>query len=106
MAGRFPPKFEDDPEARELVWKTAPRAEDKYGNKLIKIGHYWCSYDFNRLMQIATESKEEFVIIVRVADGRYFGKQRQSFTRGRNDWRRRLSTGWYCYVDPEIQQVY
>ena len=52
-------QFVDDPEAREKIWKTAPRAVDKFGNKLIKIGHYWCAFDFNRFWQLAVDESEE-----------------------------------------------
>ena len=101
-------QFIDDPEARERVWKTAPRAVDQYGNKLIRIGHYWCAFDFNRFWQLAVNESEEEqnIIVVRVADGRFFSRTRFSIRRGKRYWQRRIESGWYMFVDPVIQQVY
>lgn len=101
-------QFVDDPEAREKIWKTAPRAVDQFGNKLIKIGHYWCAFDFNRFWQLAVDESEEeqYIIVVRVADGRFFSRTRSSIRRGKRYWRRRIESGWYIFVDPLIQQVY
>lgn len=101
-------QYIDDPEARERVWKTAPRAVDKYGNKLIKVGHYWCAYDFNRFWQLVMDESEDkqFIIIVRVSDGRFYSKPRSAIKRGRKSWERRIKSGWYIFVEPLVQQVY
>ena len=87
-------QFVDDPEAREKIWKTAPRAVDKFGNKLIKIGHYWCAFDFNRFWQLAVDESEEeqYIIVVRVAEGRFFSRTRSSIRRGKRYWRRRIES--------------
>ena len=92
--------------AREHVLQTSPRAKDKYGNPLIKIGHYWCSFDFNRLMQLARQTApDDGIIVVRLSDKYFFSRSRHSFLAGRAAWNKRLRTRWYLFVDPENQEV-
>lgn len=101
-----PPQFIDDPEKREERLRNAVKAKDRYGNTLYKIGRYWCSDNTDRFAQLADELKsDEFIIVCRVCDGRYFGRGKQS-VKMKAAWRRRLSTRWYLFVDPEIQEVY
>lgn len=101
-------RFIDEPEVREQVWKTAPRAEDKYGNTLVKIGKFWYSNDFNRFWQMVKEDfeQDEYVIVARVQDGRVFSKQRRAIINNHKWWKRRLESGWYVFFDHTIQQVY
>ncbi len=101
------PQYIDDPEKRKAVWANNPKAVDQYGNKLIMIGHYWCSCSYERLMQLAKETPEDgYIIVVRVSDGRPFGRQRGSFTRAAKHWKRRIETGWYVFIDPITQVIF
>lgn len=100
------PQFVDDPEKREARLAAAPKAQDRYGNRLVKIGHYWCSSSHERLQQIVeTLSEDDFIIICRVCDGRYFSLKRTSLCR-KKSWKKKLETKWYMFVDPEFQEVY
>lgn len=95
-----------DEEARQKVLQTAPRARDKYGNPIIKVGHYWCSFDYNRLMQLARESEQdEVIVVVRLSDKHYFSRSRRSFLIAQSAWSRRIRSHWYLFVDPEVQEV-
>lgn len=101
------PKFQDDPEKREARLKSAPRANDRYGNTLRKIGQYWCSGNYNRLLQIAENMpQDEYVIACRICDGRFFSVPPRNILRGKSSWHKRLETQWYMFVDPEFQEVY
>lgn len=106
MAFRKTPRFVDDPAKREARLAAAPTARDRYGNTVVKIGHYWCSSSLERLMQIVeTLNDEDFIIICRVCDGRYFGLQRRNLSREKS-WKTKLDSKWYMFVDPEFQEVY
>lgn len=101
-------RYIDNPEQREAVWKNAPKAVDQFGNKLVKIGHYWCSSDFQRFWDLAIEESEDstYIVVVRVSDGRFFSRPRSSIRRAMRYWKRRMDTGWYGFVDPVIQVTY
>lgn len=93
-------------EARQKVLQTAPRARDKYGNPIIKVGHYWCSFDYNRLMQLVRESApDEVIIVVRLSDKHFFSRNRRCFLMGKAAWCKRIRSQWYLFVDPEVQEV-
>lgn len=95
-----------DEEARQKVLQTSPRAKDKYGNPMIKVGHYWCSFDFNRLMQLARQSEPDAgIIVVRLSDKYFFSRNRRSFLVGHTAWAKRIRSRWYLFVDPENQEV-
>ena len=104
----MPPKFEDNPEQREKRLREAIRAHDIYGNPIYKIGAYWVSFNHKRLVQLAKDvlEKDDHIIVVRISDGRYFSKTAESFRRSLTGWKKRLTTQWYAYVDPILQQVY
>jgi hypothetical protein len=100
-------QYVDDPAKREAVWKNNPQMQDQYGRKLILIGRYWCSCDFNRFIELAKESPaDEYIIVVRVSDGRIFSRPRSQFLRNHKHWKRRLETGWYTYIDPITQVIF
>lgn len=104
----MPPKFEDNPEERERRLREAIRAHDIYGNQIYKLGSYWCSFNHNRLCQLVKDvmNPDDFLIVVRVSDGRYFSKPASNIRRSLLSWKQRLNTRWYAYVDPIFQQVY
>ena len=100
------PRFVDDPEKREERLKNAPKARDRYGNTLKKIGCYWCSDNFDRFVQLVDGmNSEDFLIVCRVSDGRFFSKQKRDLSH-KKAWRQRLATKWYMFIDPEFQEVY
>lgn len=100
-------KYIDDPEAREKVWETAPRATDKNGNPVIYISGWWFSYDFNRLWEIVKELNDgERVIFARVSDGRIYSKERKEMINNHKNLKRRIDSKWYVFLDPQIQQVF
>jgi hypothetical protein len=106
MAFYRTPPFVDDPKKREARLKAAPKAKDRYGNTVVKIGHYWCSNNFDRFVQLSDGlNDEDFLIICRTCDGRFFGKQKSSLRR-KKSWRQKLESKWYMFVDPEFQDVY
>ena len=47
----FRPKFQDNPEHRAYLLRNAERAKDKYGNTLRKVGEFWFSQNFDRLIE-------------------------------------------------------
>lgn len=98
--------FIDDPAKREERLRNAPKAHDKYGNVVVKIGHYWCSSNFERICQLADNlADDEWIIICRTCDGRFFSKQKRSLSR-KKGWSKSLASTMYMFVDPESQEVY
>lgn len=100
-------KYIDDPGAREKFWETAPRAQDKNGNPVILLSGWWFSYDPDRLWEIVKNLQEgERVIFARASDGRIYSKERRELINNKKNLQRRISTKWYVYLDPQIQQVF
>lgn len=101
-------QFQDNPEKREARLRDSPKGIDQFGNPVIKLGHYWCSSDFNRFWQLAVDESEEddYIIVVRVCDAKPFSRARHEIRRAKRYWKRRLDTKWYMFVDPITQTPY
>ncbi len=101
-------QFQDNPEKREARLRDSPKGIDQFGNPMIKLGHYWCSSDFNRFWQLAVDESEEddYIIVVRVCDAKPFSRARHEIRRAKRYWKRRLDTKWYMFVDPITQTPY
>lgn len=96
-------KFQDDPEKRAEVWQTAPRAKDKYGNDIIMVGNFWCSYDYNRFRELIENSNpDHHLIMVRISDGRIFSRTAKEFQRMKS-LPLRFKSKWYAFIDPITQ---
>ena len=101
-------QFQDNPEKREARLRDSPKGIDQFGNPMIKLGHYWCSSDFNRFWQLAVEESEEddYIIVVPVCDATPFARARHDRRRAKRYWKRRLDTKWYMFIDPITQTPY
>lgn len=101
-------QFQDNPEKREARLRDSPKGIDQFGNPMIKLGHYWCSSDFNRFWQLAVDESEEddYIIVVRVCDAKPFSRARHEIRRAKRYWKRRLDTKWYMFIDPITQTPY
>lgn len=104
----FRPKFQDNPEHRAYVLQNAERAKDKYGNTLLKVGDFWFSQNFDRLLELAerAKNKQNRAIICRTADERVFSLPYSRILYGRARMRGYMNDGYYLFMEPTVQVVY
>lgn len=97
-----------DPQQVIDARKAAPKAIDKDGRELLQFSGYWCSTSFARFKEIVeNKDKDQFMVFLRVGDGAFHSRPVITCRRAMKTWKKKIETGYYCFIDPEAtQQVY
>lgn len=96
-----------DPQQVVDIRAKAPKAIDKEGRELLQFSGIWCSTSFSRFKELCEKmDKEDRIITLRVGDGAFYSKPVSTIRRALKTWKKKIETGYYCFIDPETQTVY
>jgi hypothetical protein len=100
--------MDNDTTHQEVSLEGRRTALDRNGNRVVKIGKYWFSTDFNRFWELLSDGDDDQIIYSYLRFGdRIYSVSRPHFKR-----KSRLGAAKYfekmrmCFLDPEIQKVY
>lgn len=107
MPFRYANPVVKDPQIITDIRKAAPKAIDKEGRELMQFSGIWVSSSFERFYELVySMDPEDFIVALRVGDGVFVSRKSRMIRHAMRAWRRKIVTGYYCFIDPTTQVVY